>query len=202
MTLSEFYLEKGMAKRIATIDLKNILEIYLLTRKNYPKYGERFLYFIAACLYLNPEINLEQTLKLSPHGGLTEIDILSLDNYFKILQNNSNSCDAPRRIGFYSKVQSKRPWIVLCITLPNYEQVIGSCHGFDFFRFFCEDVQKQIVHFVGIVKQEIVVLVSKGFRYKTDYLIKELSLCSNTYKAQFVSFEQLIFRSLQQLTFR
>ena len=72
-----------MAKTIATIDLKNNHEIYLEIKNNYPKYCESFLYFLAACQYLDPDIDLEAALKLRPHGGLIVIDNSSLDNYFK-----------------------------------------------------------------------------------------------------------------------
>ena len=63
-----------MAKTIATIDLKIIYEIYLEIKNNYPEYGERFLYFLAACQHLDPDIDLEATLKLRPCGGLIGID--------------------------------------------------------------------------------------------------------------------------------
>ena len=46
-------------------------------------YGQRFLYFLAACQYLDPDIDLEATLKLRQYGGLIGIDNFSLDNYFK-----------------------------------------------------------------------------------------------------------------------
>ena len=48
--------------------------------------------------------------------------------------------------------------------------------------FFCEDVQKQFVHFAVELNQEIVVLDVENFRYKkTDFFIKELSFCSKKY---------------------
>ena len=61
---------KKMAKTIATIDLEKIHEIYLHIKNNYPKYGQRILFFLAACQYLDPDIDLEATLKLRPYGGL------------------------------------------------------------------------------------------------------------------------------------
>ena len=72
-----------MVKTRATIDLKNIHEIYLEIKNNYPKYGERFLYFLAACQYLDPDIDLEATWKPRPYGDLIGIDNSSLDSYFK-----------------------------------------------------------------------------------------------------------------------
>ena len=68
---------------IATIDLKNIHEIKKQIKVDYPEYSERFVYFLAACHYLDPDINLEIVLKLRPYGGLIGIDNSSLDTYLK-----------------------------------------------------------------------------------------------------------------------
>ena len=68
---------------IAAIDLKNILEIHKQIKIHYPEYSERFVYFLAACHYLDPDINLEIVLKLIPYGGLIGIDNSSLDTYLK-----------------------------------------------------------------------------------------------------------------------
>ena len=38
---------------------------------------------MAACLYLDPDINLEKAFKLRPYGGLNVIDNSSLDTYLK-----------------------------------------------------------------------------------------------------------------------
>ena len=67
---------------IATVDLDRIHEIYKKVKKEYSQYGERFLYFLATCLYLDPDLDLEIALKLRPYGGLIGIDN-SLDVYFK-----------------------------------------------------------------------------------------------------------------------
>ena len=68
---------------IATVDLKNIHEIYGQMKVDYPEYSKRLVYFLAACHYLNPDINLEIVLKLRPYGGLSGIDNSSLDIYLK-----------------------------------------------------------------------------------------------------------------------
>ena len=68
---------------IATVDLDRIHEIYKKVKKEYSQCGERFLYFLATCLYLDPDIDLEIALKLRPYGGLIGIDNSSLDVYFK-----------------------------------------------------------------------------------------------------------------------
>ena len=42
---------------IATIDLKNIHEIYEQIKVDFPDYSERFVYFLATCLYLDTDVN-------------------------------------------------------------------------------------------------------------------------------------------------
>ena len=94
---------------IATIDLKNIHEIYEQIKVDYPEYSERFVYFLAACLYLDPEINLEIVLKLRPYGGLIGIDNSSLDTYlesYKFLRLHAILHDAS---GFISEHSQKGP---------------------------------------------------------------------------------------------
>ena len=67
---------------IATVDLDGIYEIHRKVKKN-SQYGERFLYFLAICLCLDPGLNLAIAMKLRPYGGLIGIDNSSLDVYFK-----------------------------------------------------------------------------------------------------------------------
>ena len=64
---------------IATIDMINIHEIYEHIKVDYPDYSEPFVYFLAACLFLDPDINLEIVLKLRTYGGLIGIENSSLD---------------------------------------------------------------------------------------------------------------------------
>ena len=114
-----------MANTIATIDLKNIHEIYLEIKNNYPKYGERFLYFPAACQYLDPDIDLEATLKLRPYGGLIGIDNSSLDNYFKsfkILRLHAILHDAS---GFIAKYSCKGPGYSYVLPCPITNEYLG-----------------------------------------------------------------------------
>ena len=72
-----------MVATIATIDLKIIHENFLFVREVYPEYSERYLYFLATCLHLDPNIDLNIALKLRPYGGIIGIDNSSLDKYFK-----------------------------------------------------------------------------------------------------------------------
>ena len=64
---------------IVTIDLKNIHEIYEQIKVHYREYSKTFVYFLATCLYLDPDINMETALKQRPYGGLIGIDNSSLD---------------------------------------------------------------------------------------------------------------------------
>ena len=64
---------------LATVDLKAIHEIYMELKKDYFQYGEGFLYFLATCQYLDPDLDLDIAMKMRPYG----IDNSSLDKYFK-----------------------------------------------------------------------------------------------------------------------
>ena len=85
---------------IATIDLKTIHEIYDQTKVDYPEYSSiqsgwrtfrvvstlhrlKVCIFLATCLYLDPDVNLETALKLRLYGGLISIDNSSLDIFLK-----------------------------------------------------------------------------------------------------------------------
>ena len=68
---------------LATVDLKLIHEIYKELKKDYFQYGERSLYFLATCQYLDPDLDLDIAMKMRPYGGLIGIDNSSLDKYFK-----------------------------------------------------------------------------------------------------------------------
>ena len=70
---------------IAMVDLKSIHELYPEVKKEYSGYSERYLYFLATCFYLDPDLDLDIALKLRPHGGLIGIDNSTLDKYLKSL---------------------------------------------------------------------------------------------------------------------
>ena len=77
-----------MTTTIATVDLKTIHEIYKLIKTDYPEHNERFLYFLATCFHLDPDVNLAIALKLRPYGDIIGKDNLPLDTYlesFKVL---------------------------------------------------------------------------------------------------------------------
>ena len=112
-----------MAKTIATIDLKKILEFYLEIKNNYQKYSEMFLYFLAACQYLDPDIDLEAPLKLRPYSGLIGIDNSLLDNYFKsfkILRLHAILNDASGFIAEYSHIGPGYSYLLPCPITNEY----------------------------------------------------------------------------------
>ena len=71
---------------IKTVVLKSIHEIYKGLKKDYSQNSQRFLYFLATCLYFDPDIDLDIALKLQSYGGLIGVDNSSLDKYFKNLK--------------------------------------------------------------------------------------------------------------------
>ena len=68
---------------ISTFDLKLIHEIFIDLKSHYPDKSVRFQYFLATCLYLDADINLDFVLKNRPYGGLIGIDNSSLDKHLK-----------------------------------------------------------------------------------------------------------------------
>ena len=63
-------------------------------KTDYPEHNERFLYFLATCLHLDPDVNLEIALKLRPYGGIIEIDNSSIGHLFEIIQSASHTCNS------------------------------------------------------------------------------------------------------------
>ena len=114
-----------MTKSIATIDLKNIHEIYLEIMNNYPKYGEMFLYFLAACQYLDPDIDLEATLKLRLYGGLIGIDNSSLDYYFKSFKILRLHAILHNASGFVAEYSHKGPGYSYVLPCPITNEYLG-----------------------------------------------------------------------------
>ena len=51
---------------LATVDLEAIHKIYKELKKDNFQYGERFLYFLAKCQYLVPDLDLDIAMKMKP----------------------------------------------------------------------------------------------------------------------------------------
>ena len=120
---------------IATIDLKNIHEIYKQIKVDYPKHSERFVYFLAACHYLDPDINLEIVLKLRPYGGIIGMNNSSLDTYlksYKFLRLHAILHDAS---GFIVEHSQKGPGYSYALPCPITNAYIGHMTGLTFCLF-------------------------------------------------------------------
>ena len=120
---------------IATVDLKNIHEIYKQTKVDYPEHSERFVYFLAACLYLDPEINLEIVLKLRPYGGLIGIDNSSLDTYLKSYNFLRLLAILHDASGFIAEHRQKGPGYSYVLPCPITNAYIGHMTGLMFCLF-------------------------------------------------------------------
>ena len=117
---------------IATVDLKSIHETYKKIEKEYSQYGERFLYFLATCLHLDPEIDLVIALKLRPYGGLIGIDNSALDKYFKsfkILRLHAILHDASGFVYEYSEKGPGYSYVLPCSVTNEY---LGHVTGIAF----------------------------------------------------------------------
>ena len=67
----------------ATVDLKRVHELYQEVKKEYSGYSERYLYYLAICFYLDPNLDLDIAVMLRPYGCLIGIGNSTLDKYFK-----------------------------------------------------------------------------------------------------------------------
>ena len=117
---------------IATLDLKSIHETYKEIEKGYSQYGKRFLYFLATCLHLDPDLDLDIALKLRPYGGLIGIDNSSLDKYFKnlkILRLHAILHDASGFVYEYSEKGLGYSYVLPCSVTNEY---LGHVTGIAF----------------------------------------------------------------------
>ena len=117
---------------LATVDLKAIHEIYKELKKDYFQYGEGFLYFLATCQYLDPDLDLDIALKMRPYGGLIGIDNSSLDKYFnsyKILRLHAILHDAS---GFVFEYSEKGPGYSYVLPCPVTNEYLGHVTGLAF----------------------------------------------------------------------
>ena len=126
-----------MAKTKANINLTNIHEIYLQMKYNYPNYGLRFLYFIAASPYIDLDFDLETTLKLRPYGDLIGIDNSSLDNYFKSFKILRLHAILHETSGFQAEYNRKGPGSSYVLPCPITNEYFGHITGSG--CFFCEN---------------------------------------------------------------
>ena len=86
---------KKVAETIATIDLKFIHKISLQIKKIYPKYCHRFLFFLVACQYFDPDIDFEAKLKLRPYRGLYLSTLECFQMYHVVTTENEKTDTNP-----------------------------------------------------------------------------------------------------------
>ena len=112
---------------LATVDLKAIHEIYKELKKDCSPYGERFVYFLATCQYLDTDLDLDIAIKMRPYGGLTGIDNSSLDKYFKsykILRLHAS--------GFVFEYSEKGPGYSYVLPCPVTNEYLDHVTGLAF----------------------------------------------------------------------
>ena len=166
-----------MFATIATIDLKITHENYLFVSEVYPAYSERYLYFLATCLHLDPNIDLNIALKLLPYGGIIGIDNSSLDKYlksFKILRLHAILHHAA---GFVHEFSKKG---LIRFALSSHKRVSWS-RDWPCILFLRENFQKAIVQYVGMLKSRAVVLDFEGFWKKSGFIVKELAIATENF---------------------
>ena len=95
------------------------------SKKEYSEYDEKFLYFLATCVYLDPDIDLDIALKLRPYGVLMGIVNSSIDKYFKsykILRLHAILHDAS---GFVFEYSEKGPGYSYVQPCPVTNEYLG-----------------------------------------------------------------------------
>lgn len=114
------------------IDLAKIHRNYCRIKETQPYFSKRRSYFLAACLYFDPDLNLEVALKLRPYGGLIGMDDSRMDKYLngsKVLRLHAIIHDAAGFVWDYSKTG---PGYVYAVSCPISSPLIGHITGISF----------------------------------------------------------------------
>lgn len=117
------------------IDLAKLHRNFLLIQQRQPYFSKRRSYFLAACLYFDPNIDLEIALKLRPYGGVIGIDNSRLDNYLKgskVLRLHAILHDAA---GFVLEHSGEGPGYVYAVSCPISSPFVGHTTGIGFCLF-------------------------------------------------------------------
>ena len=91
-----------------------------------------YLYFLATCFYLDPDLDLDIALKLRPYGGLIGIDNSTLDKYFmsnKILRLHAILHGASGSVFEHSE---KGPSYSYLLPFPVTSEYLGHMAGIAF----------------------------------------------------------------------
>lgn len=123
-----------MAKfqNVMKIDLKKIHRNFRIIQDRQPYFSKRRSYFLAACLFFDPDLDLEVAIKLRPYGGLIGIDNSRLDKYLKgskILRLHAVIHDAA---GFVWEHSQTGPGYVYAVSCPISSPLIGHLTGVGF----------------------------------------------------------------------
>ena len=98
-------------------------------KKEYSEYRERFLCFLATCLYLDPDLDLQIALKLRPYGVLNGIDNSSLDVYFKNFKVLRLHAKLHEACGFVYEYSGKVPGHSFVLPCPVPNEYVGHVTG-------------------------------------------------------------------------
>ena len=110
---------------IATVDLKAIHKIYKELKKEHSQYGERFLYFLAKCQYLDPDLDMDIAMKMRPYDGLSGIDNSFLDKYFKSYKIFRLHAILHDSSGFVFEYSEKGPGYSYVLPCPVTNEYLG-----------------------------------------------------------------------------
>lgn len=114
------------------INLAKIHEIYCEIQKHQPYYSKRKCYFLAACLFFDPHIDIDVAVKLRPYGGLIGIDNSRLDKYLKgskVLRLHAVIHDAAGFVWDHSK---SGPGYAYAASCPINSPLVGHITGIMF----------------------------------------------------------------------
>ena len=90
------------------------------------------MYFLATCLYLDPDLDLDIALKLRPYGGLIGIDNSLLDKYFKNLKILRLHAILHEASGFVFEYSEKGPGYSYVLPCPVTNEYLGHVTGIAF----------------------------------------------------------------------
>ncbi len=120
-----------------TIIFEQVLEIHKKFKQienSFPCNSKRKIYFLAACLHFNPDIDLQIASKLRPYGGLIGIDNSSWEDRLKglkILRLHAVLHDAA---GFVHDHSQLGPGYTYALPCPINSCLLGHVSGI-FFRY-------------------------------------------------------------------
>ena len=169
-----------MASTIATVVIKSIHENYLFLKENYPDYGKRFVYFLATCLSLDPNIDLDIALKQRPYGGIVGIDNSSLDKYFKSFKILRLHAILHEAAGFVYEFSEKGPGYSYVLPFPVTNQYLGHVTDHEF-CLYVKTLKGRLFSMLELLKSRAGVFDVEGFWNKSGFIVKELAVATENF---------------------